>query len=94
MNKRRGLWLVLAALFVTAVTVFYVRTRVGVMRMNMELAERLNRQRELDRENKRLRIAVEKRMTPARLERAVSKNLELAAPAESQVMLIEEEMAQ
>jgi cell division protein FtsL len=90
-RRRRGLVIALLLALVTASTLLYAGSRLRVARASLEVGERLREEREARRENQRLRIALERKMTPARLEQAASQRLDLAAPSENQVVILEEE---
>ncbi len=89
---RRRDMLTAAALILACVagTLAYVSSRSRVMHAGFELADLLSRERKVIKKNRALKIALEKRLTPAALEETVKKRMDLMPPDETRVIVIEE----
>lgn len=75
-------------LLITVFSIFHVWSRFRVVELNLQLGEATRKMKDLEQEQKRLRLEAESLKTPARIEAIAKQNLGMVLPGDQQVILV------
>lgn len=81
-------YLIAVMMMVTVVSVFHVWSRVRVIDLNLEIAETNHLFKDLQQDNKRLKVEIASLKTPARIEALAKGELGMAMPKDQQVIVV------
>ena len=81
-------YLTAVMLLVTLVSIFHVWSRAKVIDLNLQISDDKRLYRELQQENKQLKVEGASLKTPARIEALAKGELGMVLPAEQQVVLV------
>ncbi len=81
-------YLTAVMVLVTLVSVFHVWSRVEVIDLNLKIAETSRLFKDLQQDNKRLKVEIASLRTPARIEALAKGELGMALPTDQQVVLV------
>ncbi len=81
-------FMVISMLLITVFSIFHVWSRFRVVELNLQLGEATRKMKDLEQEQKRLRLEAESLKTPARIEAIAKQNLGMVLPGDQQVILV------
>lgn len=81
-------FLMVCMVLLTVVSVFHVWSRFRLVELNLQLSEATRQIRDAEQEQKRLKLEVASLKTPARIEAIAKQELNMALPAEQQIIIV------
>lgn len=81
-------FLMICMVLFTIVSIFHVWSRFRLVELNLQIGEASRQMKELEQEQKRLKLEVESLRTPARIETIAKRDLGMTAPQEHQVVVV------
>jgi cell division protein FtsL len=81
-------FLMICMLLLTVVSTFHVWSRFRLIELNLQIGESGRQMKELEQEQRRLKLEAESLRTPARIEAIAKTELGMIAPLENQVVLV------
>lgn len=81
-------FLMVCMVLLTVVSIFHVWSRFRVVELNLQLGEAARQMKDLEQEQKSLKLEAESLRTPARIETIATHDLGMMVPTEQQVVLV------
>lgn len=81
-------FMLISLILLTAVSIFHVWSRFRLVELNLQLGESSRQLKELEQEQKRLRLEAESLKTPARIETLAKRDLGMTIPKEHQMIQV------
>lgn len=81
-------FLMICMLLLTVVSIFHVWSRFRLIELNLQIGEAAKQMRDLEQEQKQLKLEAESLKTPARIETIAKRDLGMTIPQEQQVILV------
>lgn len=80
--------MIISMLLITLFSIFHVWSRFRVVELNLQIGEASRQLKELEQEQKRLRLEAESLKTPERVETIAKQSLGMVIPKDQQVILV------
>jgi cell division protein FtsL len=81
-------FMIISMLLITLFSIFHVWSRFRVVELNLQIGEASRQLKELEQEQKRLRLEAESLKTPERVETIAKQSLGMVIPKDQQVILV------
>lgn len=81
-------FLMVCMLLLTIVSIFHVWSRFRLIELNLQIGESSRQMKDLEQEQKRLRLEAESLKTPARIEAIARQDLGMIVPNDQQIILV------
>jgi len=81
-------FLMICMLLLTVVSIFHVWSRFRLIELNLQLGEASKLVKEMEQEQKRLKLEAESLKTPARIEIIAKRDLGMIVPQDQQIVLV------
>lgn len=81
-------FLMICMVLLTIVSIFHVWSRFRLVELNLQIGEAARQMKELEQEQKRLKLEAESLRTPARIETIAKRDLGMTVPLEQQVVVV------
>ncbi len=81
-------FLMVCMVLLTVVSIFHVWSRFRMVELNLQLGDAAHQMKDLEQEQKQLRLEAESLRTPARIETIATRDLGMIVPAEQQVVVV------
>jgi cell division protein FtsL len=92
-GRRGNLRRIVVILMITAGLLLYVGGKVTIMRLGYQIEALEREKREMERENRSLRIEASSLTSPARIEEIATKRLGMIRPAEENIVIVKRKLA-
>ncbi len=81
-------FLMIFMILLTVVSIFHVWSRFRLIELNLQIGDAGRQMKELEQEQRRLRLEAESLRTPARIEAIAKKDLGMTIPQNNQVVMV------
>jgi cell division protein FtsL len=81
-------FLMICMLLLTVVSVFHVWSRFRLIELNLQIGEASRLMKDMEQEQKRLKLEAEALKTPARIEAIAKRDLGMTIPQDQQIILV------
>jgi cell division protein FtsL len=81
-------FLMIFMLLLTVVSIFHVWSRFHLIELNLQIAEASKNLKEMEQEQKRMKLEAEALKTPARIEAIAKQDLGMTVPQDQQIILV------
>ena len=81
-------FLMICMVLLTVVSIFHVWSRFRLIELNLQIGEASRQLKDLEQEQKRLKLEAESLKTPARIEIIAKRDLGMTVPQDQQVILV------
>ncbi|QOX77901.1 cell division protein FtsL [Trichlorobacter lovleyi] len=81
-------FLMVCMLLLTVVSIFHVWSRFRLIELNLQIGEASRQLKDLEQEQKQLKLEAESLKTPARIEVIAKRDLGMTVPQDQQVILV------
>jgi cell division protein FtsL len=81
-------FLMIFMVLLTVVSIFHVWSRFRLIELNLQIGDASRQMKEMEQEQKRLRLEAESLRTPARIEAIAKKELGMVMPQDNQVVQV------
>ena len=81
-------FLMICMLLLTVVSIFHVWSRFHLIELNLQIGDAGKQLKELEQEQKRLKLEAESLKTPARIEAIAKRDLGMIVPQDQQIILV------
>ena len=81
-------FLMICMVLLTVVSIFHVWSRFRLIELNLQIGEASRQLKDLEQEQKRLKLEAESLKTPARIEIIAKRDLGMIVPQDQQVILV------
>jgi cell division protein FtsL len=81
-------FLMVCMVLLTIVSIFHVWSRFRLVELNLQINEASRQMKDLEQEQKRLKLEAESLSTPARIETIAKRDLGMTVPLEQQVVVV------
>lgn len=81
-------FLMICMVLLTIVSIFHVWSRFRLVELNLQIGEAARQMKDLEQEQKRLKLEAESLRTPARIETIAKRDLGMTVPLERQVVVV------
>ncbi len=81
-------FLMICMVLLTVVSIFHVWSRFRLIELNLQIGEASRQLKDLEQEQKRLKLEAESLKTPARIEIIAKRDLGMTVPQDQQIILV------
>jgi cell division protein FtsL len=81
-------FLMVCMLLLTVVSIFHVWSRFRLIELNLQIGEASRQMKDLEQEQKRLKLEAESLKTPARIEAIAKQDLGMIVPNDQQIIVV------
>ncbi len=81
-------FLMVCMVMLTIVSIFHVWSRFRLIELNLQIGEASRQMKDLEQDQKRLKLEIESLKTPARIEIIAKRDLGMVSPQDQQVILV------
>ena len=81
-------FLMICMVLLTVVSIFHVWSRFRLIELNLQIGEASRQLKDLEQEQKRLKLEAESLKTPARIEVIAKRDLGMIVPQDQQIILV------
>ncbi len=81
-------FLMICMLLLTVVSIFHVWSRFRLIELNLQIGEASRLMKDMEQEQKRLKLEAESLKTPARIEAIAKQDLGMTIPQDQQIILV------